>query len=62
MKEIIRLAKESIRGSWKDSDGTFTMGELTNVVINQLTDELSDWARNIDDSCLIHGGIQGRRV
>ena len=31
------------------SDGTYTMCELTNILINQLTDELSEWAQNIDD-------------
>ena len=49
MKEIIRLSKENILARSMGSDGTYTMCELTNILINQLTDELSEWAQNIDD-------------
>lgn len=62
MDEIIRLAKQNVRAHWMQSDGTYTMCELSNIVINQLTDELSTWAQNIDDSCHIHGGTQREKA
>ena len=49
LKEIIRLSQENIRQRLMGSDGAFTMCEMTDSLINQLTIELSEWAQNIDD-------------